>query len=303
VRQTVGSKESRLTTIYRRTQNWLLAIIGDDTIAAKERATAGRILGQVGDPRQGVGVDPATGLPDIVWGKEVPAGTYTVGGDKGAYRSLDEQTVEIQYPYQLSRYPITHAQFQAFVEADDYAHDDWWEGLPADEKKLSDPAFPFDNHPRERVSWYQATAFCRWLSDKVGYRIELPHEYEWEVAARWPDGRFYPWGEQFDENMANTREGNIGQTTAVGIYPANELGLYDLSGNVWEWCHNKFEKRNEDQVDNSGDRRVVRGGSWVFDQGSARAAYRLRNHPDARLDDFGFRVVLVRRSPSHQNDL
>jgi formylglycine-generating enzyme required for sulfatase activity len=302
VRQTVGSKESRLATIYRRTQNWLLAVMGDYTIAAKERAAAGRILGQVGDPRPGVGVDPPTGLPHIVWGPEVPAGTYTIGGDKGAYRSLDEHTVEIQHPYQLSRYPITYVQFQAFVEAEDFANDDWWAGMPAKEKKLADPAFPYDNHPREMVSWYQATAFCRWLSDKVGYRVELPHEYEWEVAARWPDNRFYPWGDRFDENMANTREGNIGQTTAVGIYSANDLGLYDLNGNVWEWCRNKDEKRDEDQVDDSGDWHVLRGGSFRDHRLGARAASRYSVPPDFRYGNFGLRVVIVRRPPSYRPD-
>jgi formylglycine-generating enzyme required for sulfatase activity len=145
--------------------------------------------------------------------------------------------------------------------------------MPTKAQELAEQAFPYDNHPRETVSWYQAVAFCRWLSDKLGYLIELPHEYEWEAAARYPDGRFYPWGNQFDKNLANTSESGVGQTTAVGIYPANELGLCDMSGNVWEWCRNKYDNPEDETIDDSGGGRVLRGGSWLNDQEHARAAY------------------------------
>ncbi|MBK6325574.1 MAG: SUMF1/EgtB/PvdO family nonheme iron enzyme [Chloroflexi bacterium] len=134
--------------------------------------------------------------------------------------------------------------------------------------------------------------------------IRLPHEVEWEVAARWPDGRFYPWGNTFDSHKANTREAGISLTTAVGLYPSgrNEaLELYDLSGNVWEWCRNKYDPPEAVEVDESGDSRVVRGGSWNHNRGLARAACRDYRVPVDRFD-FGFRVVVVRFSPSHQPD-
>ena len=157
------------------------------------------------------------------------------------------------------------------------------------------------------MSWYQAVAFCRWLSDKLGEEIDLPHEYEWEVAARYPDGRFYPWGNDFDATKANTNEGGLSQTTAVGIYPdgANPtLKLYDLSGNVWEWCRNKYDKPDEtwmdkDPVDRSGDRRTLRGGSWLGNSDLARAASRHFNHPAYRDNFLGFRVVV--RRPSQES--
>jgi formylglycine-generating enzyme required for sulfatase activity len=177
--------------------------------------------------------------------------------------------------------------------------------MPANEQAFRKPNFPYANHPRETVSWYQATAFCRWLSDKLGYEVELPHEYEWEVAARYPDSRFYAWGNAFDVDKANTVEGGVGQTTAVGLYPAGQnevLNLYDLSGNVWEWCRNKYDNPADETVDQSGHRRVWRGGSWYSSDGFARAAYRLDNHPDLRNNFVGFQVVRVRRSPS-QHDL
>ncbi|MCP4427937.1 MAG: formylglycine-generating enzyme family protein, partial [Chloroflexi bacterium] len=192
------------------------------------------------------------------------------------------------------RYPITNAQFQCFVTASDVDEPAWWEDIPDREKQFDEPRFPYDNHPRETVSWYQAVAFCRWLSSKLGYEVDLPHEYEWEVAARYPDGRFHPWGNEFNTDRANTDKSGIGQTTAVGMYPSGQnpaLGLYDLSGNVWEWCVNKY--------DEGEDWRVLRGGSWYVNQGGARAAYRDPDFPDARLNDNGVRVVVVRRPPSH----
>ena len=101
----------------------------------------------------------------------------------------------------------------------------------------------------------------------MGEEIDLPHEYEWEVAARYPDGRFYPWENEFDAARANTGEGErLGRTSPVGMYPggANKaLALYDLSGNVWEWCRNKYKDPADRKVDASGDWRVLRGGSWL----------------------------------------
>jgi formylglycine-generating enzyme required for sulfatase activity len=153
------------------------------------------------------------------------------------------------------------------------------------------------------VTWYQAMAFCRWLSDKLGQTITLPHEVEWEVAARWPDGRFYPWGNQFDSTKANTREGiDVGQPTAVGLYPHGvnpELNLYDLSGNVWEWCRNKYQTPDDEGIDDSNDWRVLRGGSFLSLANRARAAYRANLVPGNRSGSNGFRLVVVRLSPSY----
>lgn len=150
-------------------------------------------------------------------------------------------------------------------------------------------------------------AFCRWLSDKLGYTVELPHECEWEVAARWPDGRLYPWGNEFDAVKANTYEGNrLGEPTVVGLYPhgANaRLNLYDLSGNVWEWCRNRYHSPDEDpdvdEADISDGWRVLRGGSFNSDADGARTAYRNYGTPGIRHVEVGFRLVVVRRCPSH----
>jgi formylglycine-generating enzyme required for sulfatase activity len=290
------------------------------------RAAAGRALAQLGDPRPGVGVAERDGvkLPDILWSAEIPAGRYVVGGKYG----FDVGEISIDRPYRLARYPITNAQFRCFIDAPDREQAAWWRGLPQKERRFREPRFPHANHPRETVSWYQAIAFCRWLTarlhagdlprgplagDLEQYIITLPHEYEWEVAARWPNDemkeRIYPWGSEFDAAKANTSEGGIGSTTAVGLYPSGKnptLDLYDLSGNVWEWCRNRYETPDEDldpeDVNTGSSRRVVRGGSWYHDRDRARSAYRHNFTPSDRDLGFGFRVVCVaRRPPSHQD--
>ena len=290
-----------------RVQAWHKGILERGMLPPRDRGLAGQVLAELGDDRLGVGLIEKDGMliPEIGWGEEVPAGTYEIGGDGGAYSSFDKQKVQIERPYHLSRYPITNAQFQCFIDAPDRDDPEWWEGIPSQERIFDEPAFSYANHPRETVSWYQAIAFCRWLSDRLGEGVDLPHEYEWEAAARYPDSRFYPWNGDFDADKANTGEGGIGQTTAVGMYPNGRnaaLDLYDLSGNVWEWCRNKYEKPNDkwvgkDPVDRSDAGRVLRGGSWFFSQDFARAAYRSYFAPDDRNYDLGFRVV-VRRPPS-----
>ena len=274
-----------------------IIINGQSALSVSERADVGRLINLVTDPREGVGVD-ARGVPDIVWSKSIPAGIYTIGGDKNAFRSFDSKEVAIQNDYALSIYPVTYRQFQAFLDDDGLTADQWWDGINDKYRKIGSQYFVYDNHPRDNVSWYQATAFCRWLSHKLGYDVRLPHEYEWEVAGRYSDGRFFPWGDQFDQTLANTNEGNVGSTTGVGLYPNGRhhyLGLYDMSGNVWEWCQNKYKKVENIEIDTTDDSRVLRGGSWYLNQGNARAAYRDGSFPDFRSFDLGFRVC--RASP------
>ena len=280
----------------------LVQLIQDEAsqLTLIERGEAGRILSKIGDPRPGVALKD--NLPDIDWGETVPVGRYSVGGDAQAWRGFDEQEIVIDDAYQLGRYLVTYAQFQCFVEAADFAAKQWWMGIPQEDRyglarEISDPKSVLTNHPRETVSWYQAVAFCRWLSEKLGYEVRLPHEYEWEVAARFNDGRFYPWGTEFEASKGNTEEGQLGQTTAVGLYPTgiqSELGLFDMSGNVWEWCLNKDDDPRDVTVDVSADDRVLRGGSFDFNDDDARASVRVDDHPDARSLDVGFRLCRVR---------
>ena len=264
-----------------------------------ERVSAGNALALIGDFRPGVGVNLASSLPGIVWGGTVPAGSYVIGGDENAFEGFDEQEITLLQEFCLSKFPVTNAQFQCFIDAVDRDSNKWWSGIPEDEKKWDDMKFLFANHPRVNVSWFQAKAFCNWLSDKLGYKLDLPHEYEWEVAARYPDGRFFPWGGELAIDKANIDEGGIGQTTAVGVYPGGKqhaLELFDLTGNVWEWCCNKFKKPNEScsgkvQADNGAESRAMRGGAWNDIGDLARSASRDFGLPTNRFEFVGFRVV------------
>ncbi len=275
------------------------------------RAAVGRALGLTGwDNRKGVGIVEQNGvmLPDIDWVR-IPEGEFQYGDEKAEYAAKPQK---LTLPtFWLSRYPITYGQFQTFVDDPEGLKDPrWFEGLAASEEEhqAGDQAFKFDNHPRERVSWYQAMAFCRWLSWRLGglydlkkvadWEVRLPTEFEWEKAARGTDGRLYPYKGEYDPKKGNTEQ-IIGQTSAVGIFPngASPYGVEEMSGNVWEWCLSNYSKPKFDAAKENlrtDDNRVLRGGSWGYDRGFARAVYRNNNHPANHNNHIGFRVLCCR---------
>ena len=280
------------------------------------RAAVGRALGLTGwDNRQGVGIVQDTRgvmLPDIDF-VEIPSGEFQYG-DAKSERAAKPQRLTLPTFY-ISRYPITYAQFQTFLDDPaGYADARWFEGLAAsdDERQMQEQSFKFASHPRETVNWYQAMAFCRWLSwrkgggfdvKKVGeWAVQLPTEFEWERAVRGTDGRLYPYAGEYDATKGNT-ERNIGQTSAVGIFPhgASPYGVEEMSGNVWEWCLSNYDKpaldvRKENlQTDKS---RVLRGGSWGDHLMLVRTVSRRNLHPAFRNFNVGFRVVSELRPPS-----
>jgi formylglycine-generating enzyme required for sulfatase activity len=217
---------------------------------------------------------------------EIPAGSFTMGeGEKARQVTLPD--------YAMARVPITNAQYQLFVAATEQPVPEHW----------PDGRIPkgLESHPVVYVSWYDAMAYCHWLSQVTGKTITLPSEAEWEKAARGDkDARAYPWGDIFDRLRCNTSELGVGATTPVGIFPdgASPYGVLEMSGNVWEWCRNKYKNPEDEAIDQSGAVRGLRGGSWDLSQSGARAAVRSSNHPVNRGDGLGFRVVWVRRSPS-----
>ncbi|HRD92850.1 MAG TPA: SUMF1/EgtB/PvdO family nonheme iron enzyme [Accumulibacter sp.] len=226
-------------------------------------------------------------LPDIDW-VEIPGGDFVY--QAGAKRSLPT--------FFMARYPVTTVQYQTFIDADGYRDQRWWQDLVRPEPE--DPHWPQANRPRTNVDWYEAVAFCRWLSVQFGYEVRLPTEEEWERAARGSDGRAYPWGEAYQTGYANIDEtgGKSGawdlrQTTAVGVYPhaASAEGALDLAGNVWEWCVNKYDSPEQVEADTSGEWRVARGGSWFHYPVNARGSLRSSDHPVNRYYFRGFRLV------------
>lgn len=160
-----------------------------------------------------------------------------------------------------------------------------------------DPQLSSSGRPLVGVNWYEAEAYCAWLSAISGIPFRLPGEMEWEKAARGVDGRNYPWGNAFQPQWCNTLEGHVMTTTPVGLYPqgVSPYGLFDASGNVWEWTadwYQAYPGGDPAASDDFGEKfRVLRGGSWSYDRRFARCAYRGRLTPDYFTDFVGFRVV------------
>ena len=290
----------------------LLVAMTDSNVPPVTRARAGSLLSALGDPRLGVGVG-ADGLPDILW-LPVPAGDFPMGSN--AYS--DEQPIHLVYldAFAIAKYPITNRQYACFVAATGRKPPEHWGGrMPPDELRT---------HPVVHVNWEDAVAFCGWLSERCGARIRLPTEAEWEKAARGTDGREYPWGGAFDAarcNMIDTGIGGmspvgmfpttvgadndqmisgIGGTSPVGMFPAGEspYKVADMAGNVWEWVNDWYDKdyyrqspRVNPQGPEMGERRVLRGGSWLISGNVVRSAYRFVISPNLWDLDYGFRCV------------
>ncbi len=161
----------------------------------------------------------------------------------------------------------------------------------------NDPAKPVVG-----VSWYEAVAYCQWLSAKTSWTYRLPTEAEWEKAARGTDGRRYPWGSDWDTTKCNNSEKGPKRTTPVGEYsPGGDspYGVGDMAGQVWEWCSTRWGSQYPYQHDGREDMdgeepRILRGGSFYESNpaGASRCAFRDRDDPWYwSVDSWGFRCV------------
>jgi formylglycine-generating enzyme required for sulfatase activity len=311
--------------LAERVRGRLAGLLQLGRLSPVERAAAGRALAKLGDPRPGVGVDPGTGLPDVLW-CYVPPGPFAMG--EGEEQHPNESITE---GYLISRYPVTNAQFAAFIGAGGYRNRQYWteagwkwkerEGW-TEPRDYGDP-FNLPNHPVVGVTWYEAVAFCRWFQSQIADRkwqvwrdgqlevwrveaqsiaVRLSSEAEREKAARGVGGQRYPWGDDPDPNRANYGDTGIGTTSAVGCFPggASSYGVEDLSGNVWEWCATKWESHYRDYKGDDSlegdDPRVLRGGAFNYEVRGVRCAARSWIGPDLRGRDYGFRFVA---SPVH----
>jgi formylglycine-generating enzyme required for sulfatase activity len=212
---------------------------------------------------------------DIEWGK-VKLEQVEKGFDAKSFR--------------IAKYPVTQVQFQAFINAmDGYRNDKWWQDIKRSERP-AEPSWKGDNFPRENVSWYEALAFCRWLGKRMGSKIRLPTEWEWQQAATGGDpNREYPWPGEWDTSRCNSYESRLNRTSAVGMYPsgATAHGVLDMAGNVWEWCLNVYEKSDM----SAGGRRVIRGGCWNDYPVLLRSTVRREYDADYRFNYIGFRLA------------
>ena len=315
-------KGGRTRAIADRVTGWVTALLPvhpqQGGLPAVRRALAGDLLARLGDPRFDperfyLPTDDLLGFVQIPADPEFRIGTRKahakrireiLGSDINKNEMNDAPTPSSDF--YIARYPVTVAQLRSFVEAKEF-------GL-GDADALRDP----DNRPACRVSWSEALAYCAWLNAmlaespaladtaparlvrKQGWQVALPSELEWEKAARGGlADAVFPWGDTPDPDRANFGESKIGDSSAVGCFPANGFALYDMVGNLFEWTRSRYAPypyRSDDgrEATGPGDNEslVVRGGSWLFRRDFARCAYRDWIPPDFRNDNLGFRVVL-----------
>jgi formylglycine-generating enzyme required for sulfatase activity len=243
--------------------------------------------------------------PELV---DVPATRFLMGSSH--QEVVDGQAEDNETPqhwldlpaYRIGRYPVTNAQYAAFVQAAGHPAPTNWAG-PAPPVDLSD-------YPVVNVSWEDAVAYCRWLSEQTGQTYRLPTEAEWERAASWRgesgvkgQKSRYPWGDAFDEAKCNSKEGGIGATTPVGQFsPAGDspVGCADMAGNVWEWCSTRAGEKypfviKDEWVEEylaGNSPRVWRGGSFVNNETGVRCAARFGDDSGHKTASGGFRVCL-----------
>jgi formylglycine-generating enzyme required for sulfatase activity len=197
--------------------------------------------------------------------------------------------------YLIGKYLVTNLEYQSCIKETKHPSPKNWNGTEYPEDQ--------GDHPVVYINWYDALAYCEWLTEKTGKSYRLPSEAEWEKAARGERGFIYPWGDQFDPDKCNTIEAGPGRTTPVGQYSPNgdsPYGCTDMAGNVWEWTRSILEKYPYQADDGREDlggigRRVLRGGAFYNSLDLARCAYRNSHKTSYWNDNLGFRVVV---SPS-----
>ena len=240
-------------------------------------------------------------LPAMV---EVPAGPFLMGSsdhDKAAKHYEKPQHTLILPRYWIGKTPVTNAQFRPFVAGDGYTNQAYWTPVGwqwREAEKIVKPYYWDEarlngaDYPVVGVSWFEALAYCRWLTKQTGIAFHLPSEAEWEKAARGPDGRIYPWGNTWEAGRCNSEEANSECTTPVGQYStgASPYGALDMAGNVWEWCVTKWRKPYPYQLEDewqaayveADENRILRGGSLYWNSRSVRGAYRVNFIPRDR---------------------
>ena len=223
----------------------------------------------------------------------IPSGRFLMGSAQGEGNDDERPQHEVIIPqaFAMGRYPVTFADYDVFAQESSRA-------LPDDE------GWGRGKQPVINVSWEDAAAYCQWLSDQTGRTYRLPSEAQWEYAARAGTTSRYWWGDEPGKNRGNFdgsgSQWSGKQTSPVDAFAANPFGLFDVHGNVWEWCldnwHDNYNKAPNDGsawiTDEKGPR-ALRGGSWYSLADLARAAYRFHYHPYLRNYNLGFRVCCV----------
>jgi formylglycine-generating enzyme required for sulfatase activity len=216
---------------------------------------------------------------------DIPGGSFTMGSDNGGPDSKPAHPVDVP-AFQIDKFEVTNSDFKAFVDATGYKTDAEKTG----DKPWSAYAEGKDNNPVVKVSWNDASAFCKWAGER------LPTEAEWEKAARGTDGRTYPWGNAWDPKKVNGKDSGIRGTTVVGSYPegASPFGVEDMGGNVWEWTSSVADHYPGNTTASKlyGSKLyIIRGGGWFDVKDQIASYYRNSAVPGTANDDLGFRCA------------
>lgn len=256
-------------------------------------------------------------LPNLA---RIPAGEFLMGAPDAAEDERPVHRVSVS-EFFIGRFPVTNDEYARFIAATSHPAPSV-SGLPLIAGGGRDTVFrelsaPYlwegdtpppgrGSHPVVLVSYDDAVAYCHWLSQAIERIVRLPTEAEWEKAARGGvDGRRYPWGDDIDASHCNYLDDPAAKsqrgTRPSGTYPPNAFGLCDVAGNVWEWVSDWYGAEyygggdmNDPRGPETGNMRIVRGGSWVNeDVTMLRCACRHKVPPDTYAYSIGFRVVCV----------
>jgi sulfatase modifying factor 1 len=274
-------------------------------------------------------VDHATTISYV----RIKAGSFLMGSPEGELHSKDDEhpqtRVTITRDFLMARTPVTVGQFAAFVRATGYETVSEREGWShfytpngiEERPRLTwrDPGFAQDpTHPVVNVGWEDIQAFCAYMSNKTGRIVRLPTEAEWEYACRAGTTTAYWWGDNVEDGFGRanlydeTGERYLRQSTPadlvftdgfaytspVATFEPNPWGLYDMHGNVWEWCSDIYSgphpggELTDPAGASEGEYHVRRGGSYFPGPGTARSANRGQSRADFRINNRGFRVVM-----------
>lgn len=259
---------------------------------------------QADDENQGL---PAK-LPEMI---TIPAGSFWMGtSDQHIQTLLDKEDWASEWhnsdlfmaelpahqvtlnTYQIARYPVTNAEYYVFIFNTGYKVPKNWTGFKFPEG--------LETHPVTGVSRMDAEAYIQWLNKSSGSRYRLPSEAEWEKAARGPESRIYPWGDNFDPWRCNTVESGKKLTTPVGSYSPGGDSVFevaDMVGNVWEWTRSflmPYPYKADDGREGMGSpnqKVVVRGGAWYYSRALARCSSREGVLQDYISPALGFRLA------------
>ena len=225
-------------------------------------------------------------IPDIV---VIPEGSFLMGSENGPENEMPRHRVRLD-GFAIGKFPVINREYKIFVDETHVQAPPFW----------SDPMFSDPEQPVVGVTWHDAAAYCQWLRERTGQGFRLPTEAEWERACRGlTEKAVYPWGDR-NPSKEDAKFNGIDGPSPVGKCKASYFGLYDIVGNVWEWCSDWFHtaftaaKQHNPTGPATGQTKVMKGGSFLCHASYCnryRVAARTSNTPDSATSNIGFLCV------------